>query len=455
MRLDGAPLKLALEMARPSSERSIAAVIADVGENAALAFVEELERLGRAGLFRTQQLDLADSHERAIRAYMAHHPRKMMLLVSQSCNLRCVYCYAIDGNFPDEGKLMSLGTAQDAIRFLAKRSGNRTNLTVTLFGGEPLVNFRIIRELVPWAREWVASIGKRIHFCITTNGTLLTEAAVEFLIRERFSIMLSLDGPEAIQDRFRPTASGRGSFALAAAGIRRLLARHPGRDGIIVRATMSHQSHDVRQLSEFFEQFGFRRIGLGSTLGFAYGKGPFDLTQQDREEIDDAIESLIDERIADGVRSYTPVPYNPLLRGVLALQRECNRPGPRVKMACGVGRNDQGVDVDGRIYPCHRYVGMNEYVLGDIWSGIDDDAARRYYDRLAGVYERCRRCWATRWCAGACPRYVSAPDGTVMEPDESHCRGVRRSLERTLAWHAQFEEEGLDWDRLEREASTS
>jgi len=431
--------------------RELAYRLGDVGLRAAENLLVDLLKLERQGMFRRCSLLSTKLHEKAVQSYLAHTPRKMMLLVSQTCNLRCVYCYAIESNFADTGRVMSLERAQDAIRFLEGRSGKRSCLTVTLFGGEPLVNFKMIRELVPWARRHTRSVGKRIHFTITTNGTLLSDEVIDFLIEHEFSILISLDGPPAVQNLHRPNVRGRGSFGMVAPKVKRLFDRHPHPEIIKVRATMTHQHHDTRALAGFFEEFGFDRIGLGANVGFSFAKGPFDLDDEDREEIYWQTEAVIDEFALEAVGEYRRLPYNPLAAGLVSLHKARNDIGPRPKIGCGVGRNDQAVDVDGKLYPCHRYVGMTAYEIGDIYAGIDRHRLEEYYRKLVGASVECGNCWATRWCTGHCPHYLSQASGRVAPPDTQACNMIRRNIERVVTLYDELTEEGLDWARLTRE----
>lgn len=450
-KLAEAPFRIARLLAAELRGADLARGIDSVGPDTAAALLVDLERLeAEEGMFRRSAMSLDMMIEPAIESYLGHHPRKMMLCISQTCNLRCVYCYAIEGNYHDEGRLMSLETAQQAIRYLDRRSGRRRNLTVTLFGGEPLINFGLMRVLVPWAQEWTRSIRKRIHFCITTNGTLLTDEIIEFLIHHQMSVMISLDGPKDVQDLTRPNSSGKGSFDAAAPRIRRLLERHPHPEIVKVRATMTHQSHDTVRLAKFFEEFGFRRIGLGANLGYSFYKGPFDLTLDDKADVYRNAEEYLDDGGLDDIREYRSTAYDPIRPSLVAIQGDQGRRGPRLKMPCGVGRNDQGIDVDGLIYPCHRYVGMKAYVIGNVRDGIDRESLRRFYTGVLTAYQHCGDCWANRWCAGHCPNYLSDPTGKAFGPDDTACDSLRAGLQRNLALHAKLSDEGVDWVRMEK-----
>lgn len=447
--LDESMFGVAEAMAADLHGQDLARVVDASGPEAARTLLRDVLHLeADFQMFGRERLRSDNKVEATVRTLMSHRPRKMMLCVTQTCNLRCVYCYAIEGNYHDEGRVMSLETAQQSIRYLAQRSGNRRSLTATLFGGEPLINFRMIRELVPWAKEWVQTLGKRLHFSITTNGTLLTDEVIDFLISNTFSILVSLDGPMDVQDLTRPTASGQGSFSVAAPRIKRLLERHPHPEIVKVRATMTHQNHDARALAAFFEEFGFKRLALGANVGYAYYKGPFDLTESDRGELYDSTEGFVDSDLEDVLLRGESRAYDPVTPSLVNLSKDSDFVGPEMKIPCGVGRNDQGIDVDGKLYPCHRYVGMKAYVIGDIWRGLDGEAIRKYYADVLRAYEACDKCWATRWCSGHCSNYLSDPTGVAYGPDEPACDSIRATLERNISLFGTYAEKGVDFSRL-------
>lgn len=430
-------------------ENALAGLFEHVGIERSRRVLDELARMAStAGMFQRDSLDDRARQEEAVAAVLSHRPRKLTLVVAQTCNLRCRYCYAVGANFADEGRRMPLDVAQQAIRFLCARSGRRRHLTVTLFGGEPLTNFPVIEAVVPWAHEECRKHRKTIHFCISTNGTLLSDQVIDFLIREKLSILVSLDGPKDIHDAFRPMADGRGSFEVLAPKLTKLLQRHPHPETIAVRATMTHANHDVEALVRFFESFGFQTLMIGSSLGFAFSKGPLDLTQSDIDELYVTTERALDEYALDAIRRYERARYNPVLKSILAIHREDRLMGAKAKIQCGVGRNDQAVDVDGNVYPCHRYVGVSTYSIGSVYTGIDETRISRYYRQLLSACPRCKSCWATRWCGGGCPRYVSMPSGDICAPDRAYCDNARRWIERNIALHEMLTEDGVQWDRF-------
>ncbi|MCG3134179.1 MAG: hypothetical protein HMLKMBBP_01466 [Planctomycetes bacterium] len=177
---------------------------------------------------------------------------------------------------------------------------------------------------------------------------------------------------------------------------------------------------------------GFGKVMMGSNQGFSFFKGPYDLTDDDRRDLYAETEEMLDQGGLDDIRAGRRKPYSPFLESLELLRKDRDRKGPQTKISCGVGRNDQGIDVDGGVYPCHRYVGMSAYKIGDIWSGVDRASVAAYYERVFAVYKHCSGCWATRWCGGGCPQYLSDPTGKVYGPDAPMCDSVRRALERNL-----------------------
>ena len=448
---DAATHALAVTLASCLDEDDLARAAESAGVERARALLDDLSRLqSDAGMFLRQSMRADDRAEALVTSYVAHHPRKMMLCVSETCNLRCVYCYAVERNFHDAGRLMSLSTAQRAMEYLAQRAGSRRSLTVTLFGGEPLIAFPMIRELVGWAGGWAASIGKRVHFCITTNGTLLSDEVIDFLAGHDFSIMVSLDGPKPVQDRSRPNAGGRGSFDLVAPNLRRLLERHPHPEIVIVRATMTHESHDARRLAQFMTDFGFQRVGLGADVGYAFAKSEWSLTREDRLALLRTTDELLGEGLLEATIRGERRPYNPIARSLVALHRERDARGPRPRISCGVCRNDQAVGVDGAVYPCHRYAGVRAYAIGDVFNGLDSRRVESYYRDLLRAHVGCAACWASHWCGGQCSHYLSAPDGRVHAPDVPACDVTRAAIERSLALYERMNERGVDWRDVAR-----
>lgn len=145
------------------------------------------------------------------------------------------------------------------------------------------------------------------------------------------------------------------------------------------------------------------------------------------------------------------IAFDPMAGSIAKLHSDNDAVGPELKIPCGVGRNDQGVDVDGNLYPCHRYVGMKAYIIGDVRNGLDRDALARYYRGILQAYEVCDSCWATRWCAGHCSNYLSDPTGAAYGPDEPACDSIRANLERNVALYTKYLKEGVNFAKVPQE----
>lgn len=241
---------------------------------------------------------------------------------------------------------------------------------------------------------------------------------------------MSLDGTPQGHDVNRPTKGGGGSSAHVLRGLDRLRAFPLRKNQLKVRATMSHQNHDPIEIAAYFGSLGIKKFGIGSTIERAGNPTPTDLKDEDFEDLDRSF----DHALSDVVRSLddgTTLPrYNPFFKGVIALKRGKSRPG----IGCGVCRNDQGIGTDGLIYPCHRYVGLQNYVIGDVVHGLDREKTRSVYRQFFEMWDRhCRNCWARYACSGACAWQHSHDDGTIRDPIGAQCNSIRRSLQRT-AW---------------------
>ncbi|MEM7308945.1 MAG: radical SAM protein [Planctomycetota bacterium] len=411
--------------------------LADVDDAELVRALAELEACHEAGLFRTEEADRPKDLERVVGdALMATRPRKLMLMVQTSCNLKCTYCYEVQNGFHQTGSRMDLETGKRSIELLIERSGRRPYVEITFFGGEPLLNFRLIRELVAYCGTRAEETGKRFHFQLTTNATLLSDEVIAFLVEHRFGVMVSIDGPPEWNDLHRVDLEGRGSGEAALDGARRLVAaqRAAGLREAMVRVTMTHENHDGAAIYRFFQEQGFRRIMLGASTGRADGRDPWDIDAADAEEMaqagDDCLEAYL--RWLDG-ETARPADADRIEKGVRELLPALTAPSTVPSIRCGVGRNMTAVTRDGTLYPCHRYAGDEAFELGTLETGLDRDKLRDYYDRVLRVKEsHCSQCWARITCGGQCPWHISTSEGAILEPDEPSCDGIRRGHERLL-----------------------
>lgn len=416
---------------------AIRARLPELDDEAVLALIAELEQVHAAGFLRTEDTSRAAAVEALVaQSLVQQQPRKMMLMVQSNCNLKCTYCYEVANGFHSTGTRMDLETGKRSVEFLIQRSGTRQHVEITFFGGEPLMNFPLIRELVAYCKQREAQTGKRFAYQLTTNATLLTDEIIAYLVEHQFAVMVSLDGPPELNDRYRVDLRGRGTGATALANARKLAKaqRAAGVREAMIRVTMTHENHDSHAIDAFLRAQGFRRIMLGSSNGRADHKDAWDIQPEDLGAMREANERSIDAYVAwlDGKAQRADSAAH-LDRAVSDLQTALRTPSTAPSIRCGVGRNMQAISRDGKIYPCHRYAGDAAFELGTLEQGLDEQKVRSYYDGVLRVKEEhCSKCWARITCGGQCPWYISTSEGAILHPDEASCEGIRRGHERLL-----------------------
>lgn len=400
----------------------------DKTDKATEQLLEELALLKTSGLFGSEVPESEESAESYLESLFDHHPNKILLIVSQSCNYRCAYCYAVENNYHDEGKLMDEETALRAVDYLFRVSGERKHLIISFFGGEPLLNFPVVKKVIEYSEAKALEEGREVEFLMSSNASLVTNEIGDYLVDHQVSMLVSLDGPPEIHNRFRPTKTGGPTHDLSLKGARKLLQRYPRKSFVKVKAVMNHENHDLRKIVEYLEDLGFTNIGVGGSRQRPWGCQDLDLCGSDFSEISESTESLLD-RFLSRLDNDEPLGFNPFYSALTSLGRKRRMPG----ITCGVGRNTNAVDVDGHIYPCHRYVGMEKFVIGDIEHGLDREKTMDYYRRLRkNAVDSCSSCWARHTCGGECPWYVSKDDGSIWPPLPRSCEDTRKSTERAI-----------------------
>lgn len=391
-----------------------------------------------AGLLRvSDDCSMQATIQGKIRGLLQHQPMKLMMFMTQSCNLRCKYCYGIEGNYEDRGQKMSVEMARASVDHLFDRSPGRSHYYLYFFGGEPLLNFEVMQFSVAYASDRAKNAGKTVEFGVTTNGTLFTDERVDFLIEHDFQIAVSVDGDELGHDVNRPTKSGAGSHRHVLRGLKKLAARIRRPDQLKIRATMSHQNHDVDRISRYIQGLGLAPFGIGSAIPRVGAQTSVDLTESDILELDAQFEALFDSLLAwieKGMDpQFAPV-YNPFFRTLSSFSSGLGTPN----IGCGLNRNDLAVDTSGKLYPCHRYVGLEQWVVGHVHSGVDPTRAKEVYGGFYRMWEEhCRGCWARYACSGACAWQHSHDDGAFRRPQKPQCESIRRNIMRT-AWFSIF-----------------
>lgn len=414
-------LSLRLQGAAPEAIAS--ALAATYGDQVARAVLRELSWLQGKGVLLGPVYDYDDAENADyIQQLVGMSTNKIELCLAEACNLRCRYCYVGDNCALNNG-LMPWDIARQAVDLVFRRAGRAEEVGITFFGGEPLLNKPVLRRTIAYSQELGAQRGVRVSYSMTTNATLLDDEIIELLKRYSFGLMVSLDGPPDVHDAVRPCADGRGSFERAAANIRRLMAR---RRSVTVRCTLSNRCLDRPRIVRFLEDFGFARIAMSRVSGRSQHPGAYDIGPTEnavlREQDDYFIARLFDQLDRD-----EPVRFNPWAVAIRNIHDKQNR-----RMRCGVGRGCTTVGIDGRLYPCHRYVGMEPYVLGHVSTGIQPDRFARYLEGYFSTKAKCERCWAVHICGGYCPWFVSGDDGTFQPPQDWWCDEVRSWYEQGI-----------------------
>ena len=379
-------------------------------------------------LYQDGALFSADDYEQ-FQGMMSDSPIKAMCLhIAHDCNLRCAYCFASTGDFGKGRKLMPFEIGKDAIDFLIAHSGTRRNLEVDLFGGEPLMNFEVVKQIVRYARSREEETGKRFRFTVTTNGMLLTDDKIEYLNKEMENIVLSIDGRKEINDRMRTRVDGRGSFDLIVPKYQRLVELR-GQDQYYVRGTFTKLNLDFTEDVLQLKRLGFEQISVEPVVSNEANE--FAITEAELPEVFAEYERLAKTLLElrknnDGVNFFHFM--IDLEQGPCAIKR---------LRGCGCGNEYVAVTPDGDIYPCHQFVGMEQWRMGSVLDGTLDETLKDRFAK-ANIYgkEDCSRCWAKFYCSGGCNANNVQYRGDLLKPHTVSCELEKKRLECAIMMKA-------------------
>lgn len=347
--------------------------------------------------------------------------KAMCLHVAHDCNLRCEYCFAGKGSYAGERSVMPVETGKKAIDYLVAHSQGRHNLEVDFFGGEPLLNFPLIKEVVAYARSLEKEKGKLFRFTVTTNGMLLDDEKIDFINREMYNVVLSVDGRPEVNDRIRRRVDGSGCYERIMPNFKKLVARR-GDGQYYIRGTFTRYNLDFSEDVLHFYHEGFDQISVEPVV--APASAPYSLTEEHLPRIYEEYERLAQKIIAyrkAGKRFNFFHFMLDLDQGPCAIKR---------LRGCGCGNEYVAVTPDGDVYPCHQFVGMPGYQLGDIWSGSLDQEMKADFAK-ATVYDKpeCRSCWARFYCSGGCNANNLQYGGSIRNPAPISCALEKKRLE--------------------------
>ena len=347
--------------------------------------------------------------------------KALCLHIAHTCNLNCSYCFASQGKYHGDRAVMSFEVGKRALDFLVEHSGTRRNLEVDFFGGEPLMNFDVVKQLVAYARSIEKEKGKNFRFTLTTNGLLIDDDVIDFANRECSNVVLSLDGRREIHDRYRVDYAGKGSWERIVPKFQKLVEAREGKN-YYMRGTFTHANPDFLKDIQQMLDLGFTELSMEPVV-CAPGD-PEELTQEDLPIVLDQYEKLAElmlERDKAG-KPFTFYHYMIDLTGGPCIYKRIS--------GCGSGTEYMAVTPWGDLYPCHQFVGEEKFKLGDIWNGVTNTETQCAFADC-NVYARpdCRDCWAKLYCSGGCAANAYHSTGSVTGVYKYGCELFRKRME--------------------------
>lgn len=377
---------------------------------------EELYDLYQAG-----QLFSSDSYEPFV-GMMTEAPVKAMCLnIAHDCNLRCEYCFAAKGDFGRGRMLMPFEIGKKAIDFLIERSGSRHNLEVDFFGGEPLMNFEVVKQVVEYARSLEKQHNKQFRFTITTNGLLLTDDKIDFINREMSNVVLSLDGRKEVNDRLRVRVNGDGCYDRIVPQYQKLVSQRGDKD-YYTRGTFTKYNLDFTQDVLCMAQLGFDQISVEPVVSDP--KLDYSIKEEDLprvyEEYETLARTIIDRNKRGDAFNFFHFMLD-LEQGPCAIKR---------LRGCGCGNEYVAVTPEGEIYPCHQFVGEEQWKMGDLRDGsFREDMKKSFASANVYTKKECKNCWAKFYCSGGCNANSWQYEGDILKPHKISCNLEKKRLE--------------------------
>ncbi len=381
---------------------------------------KEISILKEQGLLFSKDINLANikyNKENVVKALCLH--------VAHDCNLRCSYCFASQGDFKGKRSLMSLEVGKRALEFLVENSGNRRNLEVDFFGGEPLMNFELVKQLVDYGRELEKTYNKNFRFTITTNGVLLDDEKIEYINNNMDNVVLSLDGRKEINDKMRKTVSGQGSYDIIVPKFLKMVKARKDKE-YFVRGTFTSFNTDFSKDILSFYDLGFKSVSIEPVV--TSPEEDYAIKEEHIDEILDEYEKFSKEYIDIKKKDKH---FN-FFHFMIDLEQ-----GPCIvkrAVGCGAGSEYMAVTPEGDLYPCHQFVGEEKFKLGDVFNGIVNNSLIDTFKK-ANVYnkEECKNCWARFYCSGGCHANAYYSNQSIMEPYELGCIMERKRIECAIS----------------------
>ncbi len=357
--------------------------------------------------------------------------KAVCLNIIHGCNLRCKYCFADEGEYHGHKGVMSVETAKKAIDYVIKRSGPRKNIEIDLFGGEPTLIMDTIKEIIQYARDNEAKWNKNIRFTMTTNATLLNDEMMEFMDKEMGNIILSLDGRKEVNDKVRIKVDGSGSYDDILPNIKKMISKRTKGKTYYVRGTFTRDNVDFYEDVVSMLNEGFREISIEPVV--LEDGHPLAIREEDIPEIFDNYDKLYNEmarRKREGKDEFTFYHFNIDLQGGPCVYKRIS--------GCGSGFEYVAITPQGDVYPCHQFVGKEEYKLGSVFDDTYDAELGKKFKK-AHIYNKpkCRECWARFYCSGGCQANNVNFNGDMNIPYEIGCKMQKKRIECAIALKAE------------------
>ena len=372
-------------------------------------------------LYEQKILFSPDDYEKFAALSVAAPVKAMCLLVAMDCNLRCDYCFAGTGDYCLGRKVMSFDVGKKALDFLLENSGTRDHLEVDFFGGEPLLNWKVVKQLVEYGRSKEEEYGKKFRFTLTTNGTLLDDEKTEFINREMQNVVLSIDGRKEVTDRMRHRLDGKSTYEMIVPKFLDL-ARKRGDKEYYVRGTFTKYNLDFSDDIFHLHDIGFDQISVEPVVG--NHDEPYSITEKELPKVFSEYERLTD-RILENDKNGKHFNFFHFMidldQGPCAIKR---------LRGCGCGNDYVAITPDGDIYPCHQFVGKTEYHMGNILTGEFNKEIKKTFAKTH-IYNKpdCKVCWARFYCSGGCSANNYEYMGDIAKAHKISCEIEKKRLE--------------------------
>ena len=390
----------------------------DVNEAEVRECLDDIKALEQAG-----KLFSVDAYEELATNYKNNSKvvKALCLHVAHTCNLNCSYCFASQGKYQGDRALMSFEVGKQAFDFLVANSGSRRNLEVDFFGGEPLMNWEVVKQLVAYARSIEKEHNKNFRFTLTTNGILIDDEIIDFLNTEMSNVVLSLDGRPEVNDHFRRDYAGNGSYERIVPKFKRLVEKRGGKD-YYIRGTFTHNNVDFTNDIFHMADLGFKELSMEPVV--CPPDDPYALTQEDLPILFEQYEILAKEMIKrkkEG-RGFTFYHYMLDLKHGPCIYKRIT--------GCGSGTEYMAVTPWGELFPCHQFVGDPKYSLGNVFDGIKNTAVQDEF-RSCNAYARpeCKDCWARLYCSGGCAANSYHATGSIGGVYKYGCELFKKRIE--------------------------